>query len=52
MYEIWYDYVELKNGEKTKLSCMDTGRSMVHIKIRHLRRHWKRCLNKILYLKL
>ena len=24
MYQIWYDYIKPKYGEKAKLSCMDT----------------------------
>ena len=32
MYEFWYDYVKLQNGEKAKLCYMDTGSFIVHVK--------------------
>ena len=31
-YEIWYDYVKTKYGEKAKLYYMDTDRFIVYIK--------------------
>ena len=32
MYEVWYDYVKSKYGEKTNLFYMDTDSFIVHIK--------------------
>ena len=32
MYEIWYDYVKPKYGEKVKLCYMDTDSLIVYIK--------------------
>ena len=32
MYEIWYDYLKLKYGEKAKLCYMDTDSLIVYIK--------------------
>ena len=32
MYEFWYDYVKPKYGENARLSCMDTGSFIVHVK--------------------
>ena len=32
MYELWYDYVKPKYGEKTKWCCMNTGSFNVSIK--------------------
>ena len=31
MYEVWYDYVKPKYGEKTKLYYMDTDSFIVYI---------------------
>ena len=32
-YELWYDYVKKRYGEKAKLCYMDTSSFIVHIKI-------------------
>ena len=32
MYELWYDYVKLKNGENAKLCYMDRDSFIVHAK--------------------
>ena len=32
MYELWFDYVKRKYGEKTKLCNMDTDSFIVYIK--------------------
>ena len=32
MYEIWYDYIKQKYGEKLKLCYMDTNSFIVHVK--------------------
>ena len=32
MYEVWYDYVKPKYGEKVKLCYMDTDSFLVYIK--------------------
>ena len=32
-YELWYDYVKQRYGEKVKLCYMDTSSFIVHIKI-------------------
>ena len=32
MYEVWYDYVKPKYGEKSKLCYMDIGSFIVYIK--------------------
>ena len=32
MYEFWYDYVKPRNGEKAKLSYIDTDSFIVYIK--------------------
>ena len=32
MYEVWYDYVKQKHGEKPKLCYMDTDSFIVYIK--------------------
>ena len=49
MYDLWYDYVKPKYGEKAKLCHMDTDSFIVYIihKNRgHICRHYKRCWNK------
>ena len=33
MYEFWYDCVKPKYGENAKLSYMDTGSFIVHLKV-------------------
>ena len=47
MYEFWYDNLKPKYGEKAKLCYMDKHSFIVYI--RQIRRHCKRCWNKILY---
>ena len=32
MYEIWYDYIKQKNGEKETLCSMDTDSFIVYVK--------------------
>ena len=32
MYECWYDYIEQKYGDKTKLCLTDTNRYIVYVK--------------------
>ena len=32
IYEFWYDYIKPKYGEKVKLSYVDTGCFIVHVK--------------------
>ena len=32
MYEIWYDYIKPKHGEKAKFCYMDTDSFIVYIK--------------------
>ena len=32
MYELWYDYIKPKYGEKAKLFYMDTNSYIVHLK--------------------
>ena len=36
MYGFWYDYLKLKNGEKTKLCYIDTDSFIVYIKTKDI----------------
>ena len=48
MYEIWYDYVKPKYGEKAKLCYMNTEIFIVYIKIEDIYVDIsKDCCNKI-----
>ena len=31
MYELWYDYIKPKYGDRAKLCCMDTDRFIIYI---------------------
>ena len=39
IYEFWYDYAKLKNGEKTKLCYMDTYSFIAYTKSDNINKH-------------
>ena len=43
MYEFWYDYLNLKYGEKLKLCYIDTDSFILYIKTEDIYKHSRRC---------